>query len=55
MAHTINGVVVEDAAWPVRKNMLIVIDPADIRKADARRVPYLATERDGSGAELVPG
>ena len=55
MGQAINEGVAEDAARRVHKDTLIVIDPTDIRKTYARRMPYLATVRDGSSGELVPG
>ena len=55
MGQAINEAVVEQAADRVKDDTLIVIDPTDIRKVYARRMPYLATVRDGSRGELVPG
>ena len=55
MGQKVNEVVAADAARRVRPNMLIVIDPTDIRKPYAEKMPYLATVRDGSTGELVPG
>ena len=55
MGQAINEAVVEQAADRVKADTLIVIDPTDIRKTYARRMPYLATVRDGSTGELVPG
>ncbi len=37
------------------KDTLVVVDPTDIRKLYARRMPYLATVRDGSKGEMGPG
>ena len=48
MGQAINEAVVEQAADRVKDDTLIVIDPTDIRKVYARRMPYLATVRDGS-------
>jgi hypothetical protein len=55
MGQTLNEAVVEQAAARVKPDTLIVIDPTDIRKPYARRMPYLATIRDGSRKELAPG
>jgi hypothetical protein len=55
MGQAVNEVVAQDAAVRVRQDTLIVIDPTDIRKTYAEKMPYLATVRDGSTGELVPG
>ena len=55
MGQTVNEAVARDAADRVRKDTMIVIDPTDIRKTYAEKMPYLATVRDGSTGELVPG
>jgi hypothetical protein len=55
MGQEVNEAVAQDAAARVRKDTLIVIDPTDIRKTYAEKMPYLATVRDGSTGELVPG
>lgn len=55
MGQKVNEVVAADAAQRVRPDTLIVIDPTDIRKPYAEKMPYLATVRDGSTGELVPG
>ena len=55
MGQSVNEAVATDAAMRVRKDTLIVIDPTDIRKTYAEKMPYLATVRDGSTGELVPG
>ena len=55
MGQAINEAMVEQAAARVKDDTLIVIDPTDIRKTYARRMPYLATIRDGSRGVLVPG
>jgi hypothetical protein len=55
MGQKVNEVVATDAARRVRPDTLIVIDPTDIRKPYAEKMPYLATVRDGSTGELVPG
>ena len=55
MGQAVNEAVAQDAAARVRKDTLIVIDPTDIRQTYAEKMPYLATVRDGSTGELVPG
>lgn len=55
MGQAVNEAVARDAAARVRRDTLIVIDPTDIRKTYAEKMPYLATVRDGSTGELVPG
>lgn len=47
--------VVAQAARRIGPETLIVIDPTDLRKSYAQAMPYLATVRDGSTGELVPG
>lgn len=55
LAQQINEAIAAQAAPRVRRDTLIVIDPTDVRKSYAERMPYLATVRDGSTGELVPG
>jgi len=55
MSQTINRVLAEAAADQVKEDTLVVVDPSDISKPYARRMPYLAKVRDGSRKELVPG
>lgn len=47
--------IAKEGAKRVGKDTLVVIDPTDIRKLYARRMPYLATVRDGSKGELGKG
>jgi len=47
--------IAKEGAKRVGKDTLVVIDPTDIRKLYARRMPYLATVRDGSKGELGNG
>ncbi len=47
--------VAAEGAKRVGKDTLVVVDPTDIRKLYARKMPYLATVRDGSTGELGPG
>ena len=39
----------------VHQDTLLIIDPSDIRKPYARKMPYLARVRDGSTGEIVNG
>jgi hypothetical protein len=55
MWRTINEVLARDGAEHVNEDTLVVVDPTDIAKPYARRMPYLAKVRDGSRKELVPG
>ena len=47
--------VAREGAKRVGKDTLVVVDPTDIRKLYARKMPYLATVRDGSKGELGNG
>ena len=47
--------VAAEGAKRVGKDTLVVVDPTDIRKLYARRMPYLARIRDGSKGELGDG
>ena len=47
--------IAREGAKRVGKDTLAVVDPADIRKLYARKMPYLATVRDGSRGELGKG
>lgn len=55
MDQQINEAIGAYAASHVHPDTLIVVDPTDVRKAYARRMPYLAQVRDGSTGALVPG
>lgn len=55
MAQVLNEQIVAHAAARVRQDTLIVVDPTDVRKTYAEHMPYLATVRDGSSGQLVPG
>ena len=55
MAEAIHEQILEHAAPRIGRDTLIVLDPTDIRKSHAKRMPYLATVRDGSTGELGPG
>lgn len=47
--------VAREGAKRVGKDTLVVVDPTDIRKLYARKMPYLARVRDGSKGELGNG
>jgi hypothetical protein len=55
LGQKINEVIVEHGSRKVHKDTMIIIDPTDIRKPYARRMPYLAHVRDGSTGEIVNG
>jgi hypothetical protein len=47
--------IAREGAKRIGKDTLVVVDPTDIRKLYARKMPYLATVRDGSKGELGKG
>jgi hypothetical protein len=51
----INEIIVGHGARKIHKDTLIVIDPTDIRKPYAKKMPYLARVRDGSTGEIANG
>ena len=55
MAQAINEQIAAHAAARVRADTLIIVDPTDVRKRYAQRMPYLATVRDGSDGTFGPG
>ena len=55
MGQKVNEVLVAHGSRKVHADTLIVIDPTDIRKPYARRMPHLARVRDGSSGEFVNG
>lgn len=55
LGQKINEAIVGHAASRITADTLIVIDPTDVRKEFAQRMPYLGTVRDGSTGDLVPG
>ena len=55
LGQQINEAIVGHAATRIQPDTLIVIDPTDVRKEFAQRMPYLGTVRDGSTGELVAG
>ena len=55
LGPTLHQQIVAHAARHIHPNTLIVVDPTDIRKPYAEKMPHLATVRDGSTGELVTG
>ena len=55
LAQAVNEQIAAHAAARVREDTLIIVDPTDVRKPHAEKMPYLATIRDGSQGELGPG
>ncbi|MCK4565074.1 MAG: transposase [Verrucomicrobia bacterium] len=51
----LNTIIAEEGASRIGKDTLIIVDPTDIRKEYAEKMPYLATIRDGSSGELATG
>jgi len=52
---TLNEIVAREAASRIHKDSLIIVDPTDIRKEYAEKMPFLARIRDGSRKELANG
>ena len=55
LAETVLGCVAREGAKRVGSDTLIILDPTDIRKLYARKMPYLGHIRDGSAKELGKG
>jgi hypothetical protein len=55
LGQTLHTQIVAHAARRIHPDTLIVVDPTDIRKPYAEKMPHLATVRDGSTGELVTG
>ncbi len=53
--ETLNRIIATEGAKRIRKDTLIIVDPTDIRKEYARKMPHLATIHDGSSGELATG
>lgn len=51
----LNRIIADEGARRIRKDTLIIVDPTDIRKEYARKMPHLATIHDGSSDELATG
>ncbi len=55
LADGITACIAREGAKRIKKDTLIVIDPTDIRKWYARKMPYLGRVRDGSSGEICNG
>ena len=55
LGRVVNEVLAQQAASRVKRDTLLVLDISDISKPYARRMPYLATVRDGDTGRLGPG
>lgn len=55
LGREINRQIAQAAGRRIHQDTLLVIDPSDIHKPYAEKMPYLATVRDGSAGELVKG
>jgi len=55
MGEKINEILARHAGQRVREDTLILIDPSDIRKDYAKKMPYLGYVRDGDTGEIVSG
>jgi len=53
--ETLNTIIASQGASRIGKDTLIIVDPTDIRKEYAEKMPYLATIHDGSSGELATG
>ena len=51
----LNRIIAAEGAKRIKKDTLIIVDPTDIRKEYARKMPHLATIHDGSSGELATG
>lgn len=51
----LNRIIAAEGAKRIGNDTLIIIDPTDIRKEYARKMPHLATIHDGSTGELATG
>ena len=55
LGREINRQIVQAAGRRIHENTLLIVDPSDIHKPYAEKMPYLAKVRDGSTGELVSG
>lgn len=55
LGDVIHEQIAEAAGKRVKQDTLIIVDPTDIRKQYAKRMPFLGRVRDGSSGELVNG
>lgn len=51
----LNVLIAQEAASQITSKSLIIVDPTDIRKEYAQKMPFLARIRDGSRKELANG
>jgi len=51
----LNRIIAAEGAKRIGNDTLIIVDPTDIRKEYARKMPHLATIHDGSTGELATG
>ncbi|MDF7802147.1 transposase [Pontiellaceae bacterium B1224] len=51
----LNTIIAREGASRIGRDTLIIVDPTDIRKQYAEKMPYLATIHDGSSGELATG
>jgi len=51
----LNQIIASEGAKRIKHDTLIIVDPTDIRKEYARKMPHLATIHDGSSGELATG
>jgi len=55
LGEKLNEIIAEQGAMRISKDTLIIVDPTDLRKEYAVKMPYLATIHDGSANELATG
>jgi hypothetical protein len=55
LCDVLNEQIARSAARRVKRDTLIIIDPTDIRKEYAKKMPFLGRVRDGSTGEIVNG
>jgi hypothetical protein len=51
----LNEIIANEGASRIGKDTLIIVDPTDIRKEYAGKMPYLATIHDGSSGKISTG
>lgn len=55
LCDVLNEQIARSAARRVKQDTLIIIDPTDIRKEYAKKMPFLGRVRDGSTGQIVNG
>lgn len=55
LGQEVNKQIAQAATRRIHEETLLIIDPSDIHKPYARKMPFLATVRDGSTGEFVNG